>query len=352
MSSSDPLSHRPRRLRRTAVLRDALADVTLSTSNLILPLFVGDMTSPVPVASMSGVNQWPVHDAVGYMSRLVTELNITQFILFGVTAESRKDGQGSFAASDDSPVNRTLRLARDRGIDAVLYADLCFCEYTDHGHCGPLSHRSPGSQSDVDNDRTLEALRTTAVAQARAGADFVAPSGMMDGCVGAVRGALDDAGLHETGILAYSVKYASNFYGPFRDAGQGGMKFGNRKGYQMDYRRSREWRTEVLADVQQGADIVMVKPALAYLDVIHQVRQTVSLPVAAYHVSGEYAMLHAAAQRGWVDLQQGALEATTAIRRAGADLILTYFAEDLAKWLDTSSPHNEPSSVQRTPEKP
>ena len=354
MASFDPLSHRPRRLRRTPVLRDALADVTLSTSNLILPLFVGDLSSPVPVASMPGVNQWPVRDAVDYMGKLVTELNIKQFILFGVTAESRKDAHGSFAASDDSPVNRTLRLARERGIDVVLYADLCFCEYTEHGHCGPLnqvSHESHASHRDVDNDRTLDLLRTTAVAQARAGADFVAPSGMMDGCVGAVRSSLDDAGLHETGILAYSVKYASNFYSPFRDAGQGGMKFGDRKGYQMDYRRSREWRTEVLADVQQGADIVMVKPALAYLDVIHQVRQTVNLPVAAYHVSGEYAMLHAAAQRGWVDLQQGALEATTAIRRAGADLILTYFAPDLAKWIETSRHHSAPSSAHRTPEK-
>jgi porphobilinogen synthase len=308
------------------------------------------MSAPVPVASMPGVNQWPVSDAVDYMSRLVSELNVRQFILFGVTPNSRKDATGSFAASDDSPVNRTLRLARERNIDAVLYADLCFCEYTDHGHCGPLSQVAHASHADVDNDRTLELLRTTAVAQAHAGADFVAPSGMMDGCVGAVRSALDEAGLYERGILAYSVKYASNFYGPFRDAGQGGMKFGDRKGYQMDYRRSREWQTEVLADVHQGADIVMVKPALAYLDVIHQVRQSVSVPVAAYHVSGEFAMLHAAAHRGWVDLKQGALEATTAIRRAGADLILSYFTPDLARWLNESSVSDHRTSPSRTPE--
>ncbi|MEX0774492.1 MAG: porphobilinogen synthase, partial [Phycisphaeraceae bacterium] len=185
----------------------------------------------------------------------------------------------------------------------------------------------------VDNDRTLELLGSTAVAQARAGADVVAPSGMMDGMVGAIRKALDEAGYPHTAILSYSVKFASHFYGPFREAGQGGMKFGTRQDYQMDFRRSREWRTELEQDLAEGADMVMVKPAAAYLDVIHQVRQACAVPVVAYHVSGEYAMLYAAAQRGWLDLRQTALETTWAIRRAGADLIITYFAADLLEWL-------------------
>jgi porphobilinogen synthase len=266
--------------------------------------------------------------------RRLRKAGLRQFILFGVTPAAKKDAAGSYAADPDAPVNRALAAVRDAGLDVLLYADLCFCEYTDHGHCGVLSADNPGTAGwVVDNDRTLENLGRTAVAQAQAGTDVVAPSGMMDGMVGAIRGALDGAGFLQTAILAYSVKYASGFYGPFRDAGEGGMKFGDRRGYQMDYRRSREWRTELAADLAQGADLVMVKPAAAYLDIIHQVRQACSVPVAAYHVSGEFAMLHAAAQRGWLDLRQAALETTYAIKRAGADLILTYFAPQLVEWL-------------------
>lgn len=280
---------------------------------------------------MPGVSQLPVADAVKLIRNLAGR-GLRQFILFGVTPPGRKDAQGTHAASPDAPVNRTLAEVRSRGLDAVMYADLCFCEYTDHGHCGTIDpHDHEGI---VDNDQTLENLGIAAVAQAKAGADVVAPSGMMDGQVGAIRNALDGSGFTQTAILAYSVKYASGFYGPFREAGEGGMKFGDRKGYQMDFRRSREWRTELMADLKQGADMVMVKPAVAYLDIIHQVRQACDVPVAAYHVSGEYAMLHAAAQRGWVDLKSAALETTIAIRRAGADLILTYFAPQLLEWIE------------------
>lgn len=322
---------RLRRLRRGPLMRDAVADVTLSTNDLILPLFVGEMDEPKPVESMPGVNQWPVDAAVDEIRRL-TERGLSQFILFGVTPPSKKDATGSFAAAADAPVNRVLAAVRDKGVNALMYADLCFCEYTEHGHCGALCEND--EQWVVENDRTLELLSKAAVAQAKAGAGVVAPSGMMDGMVAAVRAALDAAGFIQTAILSYSVKYASNLYGPFRDAGEGGMRFGDRRGYQMDYRRTREWRSELEADLAEGADMVMVKPAAGYLDVIHQVRQACSVPVAAYHVSGEYAMLHAAAQRGWVDLKQAAMEVTFAIRRAGADLILTYFAPSLVDWLE------------------
>ncbi len=321
-------------------MRDMVADVTLAASNLILPLFVGDLSEPKPVASMPGVNQWPVESAVDHIGELAKQ-GLHQFILFGVTPAAKKDAAGTFAASPDAPVNRTLAMVRERGIDAVMIADLCFCEYTDHGHCGTLCDHPADPHWVVDNDKTLANLAATARAQAAAGADIVAPSGMMDGMVGAIRTALDEGQFHQTAIMAYSVKFASNFYGPFREAGEGGMKFGDRKGYQMDYRRSREWRTELAADLAQGADMVMVKPAATYLDIIHQVRQACSVPVAAYHVSGEYAMLHSAAQRGWLDLKQAAMETTHAIRRAGADLIITYFAAELLQWLSPPPINNK-----------
>ncbi|MCE9589375.1 MAG: porphobilinogen synthase [Planctomycetes bacterium] len=331
MNYGDYPTHRPRRLRRGKRLRDAVADVRLHPDNFVYPLFVGQMRRTKPVSSMPGVSQLPVSDAVRLM-RDLSKRGLRQFILFGVTPAKFKDDSGAWAASPDAPVNRVLSEVRSKGLDVLTYADLCFCEYTDHGHCGTLDpHDHEGV---VDNDVTLEALGRAAVAQAQAGADVVAPSGMMDGQVGAIRSALDAAGFKQTAILAYSVKYASGFYGPFREAGEGGMKFGDRRGYQMDYRRSREWRVELAADLAQGADMVMVKPAATYLDVIHQVRQACDVPVAAYHVSGEYAMLHAAAQRGWVDLKSAALETTIAIKRAGADLILTYFAPRLIDWID------------------
>lgn len=322
---------RPRRLRRGAVLRDVLADVSLSPKQLIYPLFVGEMSEAKQVASMPGVNQLPVKDAVQTVRELSSR-GLKQFMLFGVTPSDKKDACGTYAAKANAPVNRAMNEVRQAGLDVLMYADLCFCEYTEHGHCGALI----GDGSDpatVDNDRTLALLGDAAVAQAKAGADVVAPSGMMDGQVGAVRAALDEAGYEQTPILSYCIKYASNFYGPFREAGEGAMAFGDRRGYQMDYRRSREWRTELELDLAQGADMVMIKPAVAYLDIVHQVRQATDVPVAAYHVSGEYAMLHAAAERGWLDLKAAALETTLGIRRAGADLIVTYFAPQLVEWM-------------------
>ncbi|GAB4111715.1 MAG: porphobilinogen synthase [Phycisphaeraceae bacterium] len=327
--------HRPRRLRRLPLLREAVADVALSPANLICPLFVGAMTEAIPVASMPGVSQLPVDQAVDRV-RSLSERGLRQFILFGVTEPNRKDAEGTYALSPDAPVNRTLKAVRDAGLDVVMYADLCFCEYTTHGHCGVLIDgvsAQGGDPAIVDNDRTLDMLRRTAVVQAEAGADVIAPSGMVDGMVGAIRGALDGAGHTYTAILSYAIKYASSFYGPFRDAGEGGMTFGDRRSYQMDYRRSREWRVELMADLQQGADMVMVKPAATYLDVVKGVRESCDVPVAAYHVSGEYAMLHAAAEKGWLNLKDTAMETTYAIRRAGADLIVTYFAPELVEWL-------------------
>ena len=322
---------RPRRLRRGQCIRDAVADVTISVKSLILPIFVSESEDEVPVSSMPGVSQLPVDRAVGRVRQLQKE-GLKQFIFFGVTPATKKDARGSYAWSPDAPVNRTLAAIRDGGLDEVLLvADLCFCEYTDHGHCGILCTDDPYGR--VDNDATLELLARTACAQAQAGADVVAPSGMIDGQVGAIRSALDKAGHGHVAIMSYSVKFASNLYGPFRDAGEGGMTVGDRQGYQMDFRRQREWRTELAADLVQGADMVMVKPALTYLDIIWQVRQACDVPVVAYHVSGEFAMLHAAAQRGWVDLKQATLEATYAIKRAGADLIITYFAPALMDWI-------------------
>ena len=327
MSKNLPI--RMRRLRRRPVLRDAVADVTLRPSSLVLPLFVGDIDDPRPVASMPGVMQHPVEGAIATI-RASADAGVRQFLLFGVTAPARKDPCGSFAADPAAPVNRTCAAIRDAGLDVVIYADLCFCEYTDHGHCGALDERRTWV---VDNDRTLDQLAATAVAQARAGADVVAPSGMIDGQVAAIRAGLDADGFEQVAILSYSIKYASSFYGPFRDAGEGGMTFGDRRDHQMDYRRAREWRRELELDLAEGADMVMVKPALTYLDVIHQVRAACDVPVAAYHVSGEYAQICAAAEKGWVDLDAAVLETTIAIRRAGADLVITYFAPKLAELL-------------------
>lgn len=329
---------RLRRLRRSPLLREAMADVTLQPRHLIYPIFVSEAAEPIPVASMPGVSQLPVDDAVALMRKL-SERGLKQFLLFGVTPNEKKDPEGSYAASPDAPVNRALRAARQAKLDVLLYADLCLCEYTSHGHCGVLAEEANDGRTsvNVDNDRTLALYAATAVAQARAGADVVAPSGMMDGQVAAIRSALDEAGFQRTAILAYSIKYASGFYGPFREAGGGGMRFGDRCGYQMDYRRQREWRSELAVDLAEGADMVMVKPAAAYLDIVHQVRQACDVPVAAYHVSGEYAMLHAAAANGWLDLRTTALETTYAIRRAGADLIITYFAPQLLDWLNESA---------------
>ena len=320
MSARFPVS-RPRRLRRTQALRDLVAETRLDVRDLVAPLFVREgIDSPIPIASLPGVVQ---HSRASLREevRQLAELGIKSVILFGVPAKKDEIGSGAFDPAGVVQVALS-DLRSDLGDRVVLMADLCVDEYTSHGHCGILD-----GHGSVDNDLTLEIYAKAAIAQANAGAHIVAPSGMMDGQVGAIRSALDGVGHNETSILAYSAKYASGLYGPFRDAVDvqivGG---GDRKGYQQDWRNAREALTEVEADIEQGADMVMVKPALAYLDIIAAVRALVEVPVAAYHVSGEYAMIKAASANGWIDHDVVATEHLTAIKRAGADVILTYFA--------------------------
>lgn len=323
--SSFPMS-RPRRLRRTAALRELVAETRLSVNDVIAPLFVREgIDEPQPISSLPGVVQH-TRESLRAEVRELALLGVRSIILFGVPAE--KDDIGSGAWDPNGIVQRALSdLRADVGNDLVLMADCCLDEYTSHGHCGVV--RPDGN---VDNDATIELYARAAVAQAEAGAHVVAPSGMMDGQVAAIRSALDGHGHHEVAVLAYSAKYASALYGPFRDAVDvriaGG---GDRKGYQQDWRNAREALVEVAADLAQGADMVMVKPAVTYLDVIAAVRAACNVPVAAYHVSGEYSMIKAAAANGWIDGDAVALEQLTAIKRAGADLILTYFARDLAE---------------------
>jgi porphobilinogen synthase len=315
-----------RRLRRTAALRRLVAETNVGVDDLVAPLFVrAGVDDPVPIASLPGHVQHSSASLVVEAKRLAS-LGIPGIVLFGIPAD--KDGLGCGAWDPDGVVQVALAELRSAlGDTMVLIADLCLDEYTDHGHCGVV--RSDGS---VDNDATLELYQRVALAQAAAGADVVAPSGMMDGQVGAVRAALDGAGHSDVAILAYSAKFASGLYGPFRDAVDvtitGG---GDRRGYQQDPRNGREALAEVALDVAEGADMVMVKPALAYLDVIAAVAARVEVPVAAYHVSGEYSMVKAAAERGWIDGDAVALEHLTAIKRAGADIILTYFAGEVAE---------------------
>jgi porphobilinogen synthase len=316
---------RSRRLRRTPALRRLVGETRVDVDDLVAPLFVKEgIDGPEPVASMPGVLQH-TQESLRKEVRALADLGIPAVVLFGVPAA--KDAAGSGADARDGVVQVALRSLRDEvGDDLVLIADNCLDEYTDHGHCGVV--RDDGT---VDNDATVELYARVALAQASAGADVVAPSGMMDGQVAAIRDALDGDGYIDTAILAYAAKYASALYGPFRDAVDvtiaGG---GDRKGYQQDPRNGREALIEVQLDIEEGADIVMVKPALAYLDVIARVRDEVDVPVAAYHVSGEYAMVKAAAANGWIDGDAVALEHITAVKRAGADIILTYFARDLA----------------------
>jgi len=317
---------RPRRLRQSPAMRELVAEVRLGVKDLVAPLFVREgISSAQPITSLPGVEQHTLDSLRSEVVQLA-ELGVPAVILFGIP--SVKDEVGSGAFDPAGIVQVALReLQKEVGNDMVLMADLCVDEYTSHGHCGVLN-----KHGDVDNDATLDIYCRAALAQATAGAHVVAPSGMMDGQVGAIRSALDGAGFSDVAIMAYSAKYASGLYGPFRDAVdvqiQGG---GNRKGYQQDWRNTREALREVHADIEQGADIVMVKPALSYLDVISAVRAQVDVPVAAYHVSGEYAMIKAAAANGWIDHDTVALEQLTAVKRAGADIILTYFARWFAE---------------------
>jgi porphobilinogen synthase len=320
-------TERPRRLRRTPALRRLAGETRLSPADLVHPLFVREgVDAPVAIASMPGHRQETVESAAGTVAGAL-QVGVSAVLLFGVPA--RKDATGSEAWNDEGIVQTALRALRGRfGADCVLIADCCLDEYTDHGHCGVL--REDGS---VDNDATLELYARAAVSQARAGADVIAPSGMMDGQVGAIRAALDGAGFADTAILAYSAKYASVMYGPFRDAADCAPRSGDRRGYQMDAGNAREALREVALDLSEGADMVMVKPALAYLDVIRRVRAAVEVPVAAYNVSGEYAMIAHAARAGAFDERAAALEVLTAIRRAGADIIISYHALQAARWL-------------------
>ncbi|MDR7541230.1 MAG: porphobilinogen synthase [Armatimonadota bacterium] len=319
---------RSRRLRRTEALRRISQEVELSPRHLIAPLFVKEgIPEPLPVPSLPGQVQHTLPSLVKEVGELV-ELGVGAVILFGIPAH--KDAVGSGAWDEQGVVQRALRTLRSEfGDRVVLMADLCLCEYTDHGHCGVLAE---GPET-VDNDRTLELYGRIAASQARAGADVIAPSGVMDGQVAAIRRALDEAGYPQVAILSYAAKFASTFYGPFRDAAESAPRFGHRRAYQLAPANLRAALRRVEEEVAEGADAVMVKPALPYLDVVRAVRERWEVPVAAYCVSGEYAMLHAAAQRGWLDLESAMMEVLLAIRRAGADWILTYFAKDAARLL-------------------
>jgi porphobilinogen synthase len=321
---------RPRRLRYNPLVRDLVRETTLDVGDLILPLFVRPGRGVRnPIASMPGNYQFSVDLLVEQVGASV-DLGIRAFILFGIP--DRKDPTGAVALDDEGIVQRALRaLRKEYGARALLLTDECFCEYTDHGHCGVLSDQT--GRLDVDNDRTLPNLAAQCVSHARAGADVVAPSGMMDGMVGAIRTALDAAGFAHVPVMSYAAKYASGFYGPFRDAAESPPQFGDRGSYQMDPANGVEALREVALDLAEGADIVIVKPAMAYMDVIRRVKERFGVPVAAYNVSGEFAMVKAAAANGWIDERRVALEILTGIKRAGADMILTYHAPDVARWL-------------------
>jgi porphobilinogen synthase len=318
---------RPRRLRRTAALRGLIRETTVDAGDLIAPLIVKEgIAEAAAIASMPGQLQHTVEsvrkEAVG-----IAERGVRAFMLFGVP--EHKDAEGSQAwAADGIAQQASTALRAEFGDDAIVITDLCLDEYTDHGHCGVLNERG-----EVDNDATLERYRWIAAAQADAGSHMVGPSGMMDGQVGAIRDALDEAGRADVGIMAYAAKFASGLYGPFRDAAEGTPRFGDRTGYQQDPANAREALREIRGDVEQGADIVMVKPALPYLDVVKAAKDASGYPVAAYHVSGEYAMVKAAAANGWLDERRVVTELLTSIRRAGADMVLTYHAKDAADWL-------------------
>jgi porphobilinogen synthase len=317
---------RLRRLRRTGALRDLVRETTLSPSDFVLPVFVEEgLDGSSPIASMPGVERHGITSAVDEAGR-AHALGIPAVILFGIPAEKDADGTGAW--DDEGAVQLATRAIKAAHPDLLVLTDVCLCEYTDHGHCGRL--RADGS---VDNDASLDLLARTAVSHARAGADAVAPSDMMDGRVGAIRSALDDEGFSDTPIIAYSAKFASAFYGPFREAAGSTPSFGDRRSYQMDPGNSDEALREVLLDVGEGADMVMVKPAVPYLDVLWRVKEATRMPVVAYHVGGEYVMIKAAAATGHLDERTAVLETLTSIRRAGADIVITYHAKDAAQWL-------------------
>jgi porphobilinogen synthase len=329
---------RPRRLRLNANLRRMVRETELTPADFIYPMFIRHGSDiQQPISSMPGQFQWSI-DRLGDEVRGIAALGIPAVILFGIP--ETKDACGSDNYNSDGIVPRAIRAIKEAAPDLVVISDMCFCEYTDHGHCGIINtpeseHYTPDlPHGYLLNDPTLELLAQASVVHAQAGADIIAPSGMIDGMVGAIRAALDANHLQHVAIMSYAAKYASGFYGPFREAAESPPQFGDRSQYQMDPANVREALKEVALDVEQGADVLMVKPALPYLDVLKEVRQTFNLPTAAYQVSGEYAMLHAAAANGWIDLQRCALESLISIKRAGADMILTYFAKDAVRWLE------------------
>jgi porphobilinogen synthase len=325
--------HRPRRLRKTASLRSFVRETHVAPSDFIYPMFVSEvLTQSKPIGTMPGISQITVEDAVREAKEM-RALGIGATILFGLPKV--KDARGSGACDPNGPVARAVSAIKDAVPELVVITDVCVDEYTEHGHCGILRpvRGNPG-EMEVDNDATLEVLAKSALVHAKAGADIVAPSDMMDGRVGAIRRMLDGEGFEDVPILSYAVKYASAFYGPFRDAAECAPKFGDRAGYQMDPGNAREAMREARLDVEEGADMLMVKPALPYLDVVRQVRDAFDLPLGAYNVSGEYSMIKAAAAAGMIDEKRCVLELLTSIRRAGADFILTYHAKDAAKWLN------------------
>ena len=316
---------RMRRLRATPVLRDLVRETRLSPADLVMPLFVHTEPGRRSIAAMPGVERLSIDELVREAGE-IGALGIPAVLLFGIPAE--KDAEGSGAWDPDGVVQLATRAIKAAHPDLLIITDLCLCEYSDHGHCGLLT-----DDNRVDNDASLELLARAAVAQARAGADVIAPSDMMDGRVGAIRAALDEEGFADVPIMAYSAKFASAYYGPFREAAGSTPAFGDRRGYQMDPGNGDEALREAALDVQEGADVLMVKPALAYLDVVWRIKQQSRMPVAAYNVSGEYAMVKAAAAAGYLDERSTVLETLTSIRRAGADIVITYHAKDAARWL-------------------
>ena len=316
---------RMRRTRQNERLRGLVRETRLTPDQLIYPMFVAEgITEPRPISSMPGIVQWPVAQLPREVER-ISSLGIPAVLLFGIPAE--KDEVGSQAYAEKGIIQQAVQHIKAETPETLVITDVCLCEYTSHGHCGVIRN------GDVHNDESLSLLARMALSHVEAGADIVAPSDMMDGRVGTIRHVLDEHGFSQTPIMAYSAKFASGFYGPFREAAESAPQFGDRRSYQMDPANAREALREVELDIEEGADMVMVKPALPYLDIIRQVRDTCNLPIAAYNVSGEFSMIKAAAQNGWIDERRVVMEVLTGIRRAGADMIITYFAPDVAQWL-------------------
>jgi len=322
------LVHRPRRLRRTRALRDLVRETSLSANDFILPFFVNEkLNTRRPINSMPGVDQLAPHE-IAAEAALASAAGVQAVILFGIPNE--KDEQASGAHAEDGVVQKAVRAIKSECPDLIVITDVCLCEYMSHGHCGVT--RIDGDHFHVLNDESVALLVKTSLSHAAAGADLVAPSDMMDGRIGAIREALDGAGYDQTGIMSYAAKFASALYGPFREAAESPPQFGDRRSYQMDPANANEALREAALDVAEGADIILVKPALPYLDILWRVRERFGLTTAVYHVSGEYAMVKAAAERGWLDERQIVLEIMTGLKRAGADLIVTYWARELAEW--------------------